>query len=406
MTKEQFWKNFNLGTELQVSGNFIYNSLQTFDEMESFHYEEEVFEFLYNISVGLERLIKIVIVLTTHDKKTIDQKAFEEKIKNHKHSKLIGMVQKHHKLNLDRPHFAFLQLLEDFYQNMRYDRFNLDNVREYDKEKKHLEYFLTKYLDVQISSRESLFMTNRNSIKTKKRMGKLIGKISTQLYDIVRQESRRLNIYTYEIRYPSKAYKVFMRKEFDFTSEHNYWKEMLIYLMNNDTKHELKDIIQDTKPLEFDEGMIPEYITNFKSHLKKLHSLEEMEFQYGELEEDLKNRQELLNFISSDYDMSESLESSKKDNFEDIIDIKEAKKRNEYFDYSDYTCDFCRKILKDDKYIIDGQTKQNLWAWMCEDCFEENGVGIEWGFGQLYQKMGVTKWLLVAGYDKSEDNIY
>ena len=54
-TPEYFWKNFRLGTELQVSGSFIYNALYFFDQMECFNNEEEIFEFLYSLSVGIER---------------------------------------------------------------------------------------------------------------------------------------------------------------------------------------------------------------------------------------------------------------------------------------------------------------------------------------------------------------
>jgi len=65
--KEFFWKNIRLGTELQISGSFIYNSLSIFDQMETFYYEEECFEFLYNLSVGIERLMKICIILIEND---------------------------------------------------------------------------------------------------------------------------------------------------------------------------------------------------------------------------------------------------------------------------------------------------------------------------------------------------
>ena len=146
MTRELFWKNFNLGTELQISGSLIYNGLYIFDELESFHFEEEIFEFLYNISVGLERLMKIVIILATHDKINYKKDLFEEKIKTHNHKKLMELIRKYHKVNLGKQHFDFLDLLDDFYHNMRYDRFSIDNVRNYDKEKKHFESFFIKTL--------------------------------------------------------------------------------------------------------------------------------------------------------------------------------------------------------------------------------------------------------------------
>jgi hypothetical protein len=65
---DYFWKNFRLGTELQISGSFIYNALYTLDNMQTFYYEAECFEFLYNMSVGFERLQKIAVILLEHDK--------------------------------------------------------------------------------------------------------------------------------------------------------------------------------------------------------------------------------------------------------------------------------------------------------------------------------------------------
>mgnify|MGYP007108086072 CR=1 FL=1 len=37
-----FWKNFRLGTELQISGSLIYNALYSLDQIEYFYYEHEV----------------------------------------------------------------------------------------------------------------------------------------------------------------------------------------------------------------------------------------------------------------------------------------------------------------------------------------------------------------------------
>jgi len=55
MDRTTFWKNFNMGTELDVSGAFIYNGLEKLHKMDTFYHEQDVFEVLYNISVGIER---------------------------------------------------------------------------------------------------------------------------------------------------------------------------------------------------------------------------------------------------------------------------------------------------------------------------------------------------------------
>lgn len=87
-------------------------------------------------------------------------------------------------------------------------------------------------------------------------------------------------------------------------------------------------------------------------------------------------------------------------NLDILIDLEEAKMRAEYFSFSNQTCDYCSKELNNDKYLIDGATKQGPWAYMCVDCFRKYGTLIKWGYGQLYQKIDEDEWLLVAGYDK------
>ena len=61
MKAADFWKNFKLGEEISVSGAFIYNGLRRYHEMRKLDFTDEVFEFLYDVSIGLERLLKIAL---------------------------------------------------------------------------------------------------------------------------------------------------------------------------------------------------------------------------------------------------------------------------------------------------------------------------------------------------------
>lgn len=63
MNRMEFWKNFKLGEELDISGSFIYNGLRYLHEMRTLHHETEIFEVLYNLAVGLERLLKVTVIL-------------------------------------------------------------------------------------------------------------------------------------------------------------------------------------------------------------------------------------------------------------------------------------------------------------------------------------------------------
>ncbi|MCX6913947.1 MAG: hypothetical protein NT167_12995 [Verrucomicrobia bacterium] len=45
---------------------------------------------------------------------------------------------------------------------------------------------------------------------------------------------------------------------------------------------------------------------------------------------------------------------------------------------------------------------QITFACMCAECFLENGEGIGWGKGQIYQKQPGGEWLTVAGFPPKE----
>jgi hypothetical protein len=127
MNKHEAWKNFNLGQELSISGAFIYNGLRRFHEMQVLDHTDEIFEFLYNLSVGLERLLKIAVVLVEHEDDS-DQEALEKSLITHNHLELMKRVRQHCKFNLGTPHNQFLALLGTFYTSLRYDRFTLSSV--------------------------------------------------------------------------------------------------------------------------------------------------------------------------------------------------------------------------------------------------------------------------------------
>ncbi len=290
MGREFFWKNFNLGIELSIAGSFIYNGLKAFDELQIFYYPEEIFEFLYNISVGIERLEKIAIILIEHDN-VEDQEEFEKSLITHNHLELLSRIKKKYKLKLGKQHNRFLQFLAEFYNNMRYSRYNLNEVYSYDKEKQAIRNYISKELGIQLEE------TSENNYRIKKFIGKIIGKITTELYEVIYNEAHRLNIYTYELRINSKAAKIFLRKEFDFLKETVLWKELLIYLMNASEDIGIIDFIKNIQPLRFDPGSIPYYLTYFQNDVNKLEHLDELDLLYDEDVVNKKERLEMLEFI-------------------------------------------------------------------------------------------------------------
>ena len=86
-----------------------------------------------------------------------------------------------------------------------------------------------------------------------------------------------------------------------------------------------------------------------------------------------------------------------------LADLKEAKKRQIYCLPKPPKCDLCSKNLLEEKFYIDGATKNDgPWANMCSNCFDKHGAGIASGKGQLYMQVKKGSWLLVAGFSPQE----
>ncbi len=297
MNRTEYWKNFKLGKELDIAGRFIYNGLFNFHEMEVFSYEEEIFEFLYNISVGIERLLKISVVLIEHDDSK-DQKEFEKTLITHNHGELLKRVIAQRSVNLSGIHNEFLSLLTKFYKTYRYGRYDLEAMAVEDKEKLEFIKFLEKHLSIEVDT-DTLFLITRNDQKIKKFIGKIVGKIAGELYDLICKEAGRLNIYTYEIRYGTKAFKIFIGKEYDFNKEDTLWKELLIYFIHSDGEGDQSKFMKSMTPLPFDPALESDYIDCFRSNIKKINVMDELESLYEDQVEDFKDRSGMLDAIGS-----------------------------------------------------------------------------------------------------------
>ncbi len=295
MNNKKIWQNFNMGIELDIAGNSIYNGLKFFDEMESFYYEDRIFEFLYQIAVGVERLEKITLILL-EDKTDKNQNDFEKTLKNHNHAALFDRIKKSKKITLGREHKAFLQILTSFYKNNRYGRYHLEKLDSYNEEKNKLVDFINRYSDENINNNSKIVIT-KNNIRIKKFIGNVIKKIVLVLYEIIKEKSIELNIYTHEIRLDSKASKIFLREEFDFNSENVLTKELLIFILKSDSS--FVRYIKTIKPLVFDENLILNYFKCFSNDTLKLKYMDELENHY----EDIKNSKKRLDTLKvMDYD--------------------------------------------------------------------------------------------------------
>ncbi|HGA1267652.1 TPA: hypothetical protein ACIRHZ_002088, partial [Streptococcus suis] len=107
---------------LDISGEFIYTGISIVNNMDRIAPEmpTELFLALYNISVGVERLQKIILVLWEFDE--VDSiEDFSESLKIHNQVELHSRIEKAiNKKIFSKQECQFLELLKEFYSNARY----------------------------------------------------------------------------------------------------------------------------------------------------------------------------------------------------------------------------------------------------------------------------------------------
>ena len=81
-----FWnyKNFNMVNELNIAGEFIYDGIDALNRMKMIDEIPLLFSFLYHVSVGIERMQKIILVLFELNEQD-DYQAFEKSLISHSH---------------------------------------------------------------------------------------------------------------------------------------------------------------------------------------------------------------------------------------------------------------------------------------------------------------------------------
>lgn len=301
MTNIEFWKNFRLGTELQISGAFLYNAIYCFDRMSFFYFEEECFEFLYHSSVGLERLQKIVIVLSEHNE-NVNQVEFEKSLITHDHIKLLKRVRRNLVINLSNAEELFLQMLSEFYTHGRYDTFSTQSIG-HEFCKKLLINFFEKQLNIKI--RAELQTSTEIDEKMRSFVGDIMGGLSQKLYALAESIAIKLNIYTYEITYDSKAYKIFTCKDLSFNRERTLRKELLIAYLHKKFDDGLVDHISKINPIEFESHTPSEYIKYLIEIHPKEYLQEELEARYEDIAYD-KERAASVAIIGTDISLEAS----------------------------------------------------------------------------------------------------
>lgn len=289
-----------LNMEMHNVGEFLFTGCEALYNTGELVLDYEVFNIFYNISVGIERMQKIILLLDG-SKIEDNQKKF---LAQHNLEILKSMVAKVHNVNFDKKENKIFNLLTDFYKNGRYNyldedfkdlNWSIKKLDAYLKSEKlpSLDRFLTQY-SFSIDSKRSIMRSLSIIISTYIR---LLKEVSSErgLYVLETQSNLKLSIFYYSSIRGEEIFNYF--KMADISRNEIYY-----FFLKDNLELIDKDNLVEFPPLELDPPLIPDFLsekTLFKVKWDMINTVEEC---YCDLyEDDIKKLEArkffMLNFL-------------------------------------------------------------------------------------------------------------
>ncbi|MCI3136318.1 hypothetical protein MKZ72_03325 [Staphylococcus hominis subsp. hominis] len=289
MDKNFFYNSLKLGEELRIAGEFLDNGIEKLISIES-PQSHELFYIIYHFSVGIERLQKVLILLSYQDVNLLKE------IKHHNHLQLQKLIKNKVDLQFEKPENKLLEVLNLFYKN-RYVSI------EYNDEINNVLKLMKKNNFLQDSPYSYSEFGNFDKGKFKKSIITII----SRYIKAIKYYEEELNVYTTETNSNSGLARFAILSEIKeinqkYENEKLAKLEILYYLVQLDKKNIEFDGLDNLPVIEIDEGLIDRYILELLNkkddfgHLKELGA--ELESIYKDEMEltnaEIKNRKENL----------------------------------------------------------------------------------------------------------------
>lgn len=254
-----YLKNFNMGNELEVAGEFLYESARRTMAFQYFFSEFEINSILYNGAVGIERLQKILYCLHVIQSED-DLKNPEKCLMGHNHLELHGKIQGLVDCKFTEKHICILGAFQDYYNNYRYGNYEIGTK----KNVSDLMIRIFKKCDNKVDFNSP--MTSFEQEKFIKFYINALGEIARKYYKLIANKATELNMYMYELDSLSAAARVFWtsdgEKLYDeLIIERLSVKEFLIYLKKCEPNTGVLEFINRIEPLEYDSTMINDFVS-------------------------------------------------------------------------------------------------------------------------------------------------
>ncbi len=301
MFVDKIWdfKSINMGRELEMAGEFIYDSAKKSMSISGLNNTYEINIILYTGAVGIERLQKTYLCLVAQDPTDVD--SMPKCLKQHNHTELQNEVNKYSGNNVSKNAMSLLGLFEGYYNNFRYANF-YPGQRGNDLRKLFISFL--KRQNGKLNFDEPCAAVQFEEFK--RFYINELGKLAVQFYLLIHEKANELNTYTYEIDSFSRAARVFwsaQRRSLyeQMVLEQYATKELLLYIYKKNWGTGVFRLLDEMKPLDFDDNVVNEYLEDLCVGRVNDLLIDYVDDLYEEIEDkaQIKERKALLSLIGN-----------------------------------------------------------------------------------------------------------
>ena len=204
MLVDEIWdfKSINMGRELEISGEFIYESAKKTMSITGLNNQYEINIILYTGAVGIERLQKIYLCLVLQN--PTDKESVPKCLIGHNHLELEKEIEKYTTEQLSKNGRSLLGVFSNYYNNYRYANYI---PGENSSELRKLFISFLKKQNGKFNFDEPCALIQFEVFK--RFYINELGKLASYYFELIEHKAREIGTYTYEIDSYSNAARVF-----------------------------------------------------------------------------------------------------------------------------------------------------------------------------------------------------
>ena len=301
MFVDEIWDfmSLNMGRELEIAGEFIYDSAKKAMSISGLNNNYELNIILYTGAVGIERMQKIFLCLIAHN--PTDAGSMPKCLKQHNHTELQLEICKSSEINVSKNTMSLLGVFADYYNNFRYSNYY---PGQHGNDLRNLFIGFLKRHNGKFNFDEPCAALQFEEFK--RFYINELGKLAVNLYTLIRDKARELNTYTYEIDSSSRASRVFWstpkRTLYEqMILEQNATKELLLFIYKKNNGTGVFRLLDEMEALDLDDSLLNVYLEDLCVGRVNDSLIDYVDDLYEEIEDKTrrKERKELLSLMGN-----------------------------------------------------------------------------------------------------------